>query len=89
MDMQPNSRGDHRRPISSQVICLSIPFNTNMRWDVEPLDFTPLLVSEVKDLYPQVDVFHLSRGITPFMPSPPLSPAQHPIDHKQGVGTGE
>ena len=64
----------------------AVPFDTNVRGDVEPLDFVPQLVSELQDLRPQIYVFNGTCRVTPLVSTPPLCPAQHTIDHKSESG---
>ena len=68
-----------------QVVRPPIAFDANVGQDVQPLDRLPELLNQVQDFFPQVHMFNCTGRILPFMSTPLLCPAQHPIDHQQRV----
>ena len=56
MDICPDSTGDRLHPTSNiqQMIRPFMSFDSNMRWDVEPLDLVAKQVRQLQDSAPQV-----------------------------------
>ena len=56
---------------------------------VEPFDFVPQLVTELRDLRPHINMFNWPCRVAPLVSTPPLRPAQHTIDHHQRIRANE